>query len=215
MGVSPCNCPLGRRSPAPACSPHRLLSSVHVHICAEIWVSGVFIKLCFLIFMLPCPMLPGLPTRCVIISLPRGRLSLQLWLFLCRLSPESPPNGSIASCPHHHPFPPWLLQRPPFWPLVSCLPLALPSAGRISFLKNVCWKHISGFPRLRTRSGSWMWSTEPHVLRLPGCSASSLPAAHLPLCTRLLYKQYHSRLLPLQAYSPNIQVFLSFSLNLT
>ena len=94
-------------------------------------------------------------------------------------------------------------------------PLALPSAGRISFLKNVCWKHISGFPRLRTRSGSWMWSTEPHVLQLPGCSASSLPAAHLPLCTRLLYKQYHSRLLPLQAYSPNIQVFLSFSLSLT
>ena len=158
--------------------------------------------------------------------LPWGHLSLQLafpllafswissWWVLFFLSPS--PSF------RHHPFPPWLLQRPPFWPPVSCLPLALPSAGRISFLKNVCWKHVSGFPRLRTWSGSWMWSTEPHLLRLPVVFSLVSLRCPPPLCARLLCKQHHSPLLLLQAslllclpLTPNIQVFLSCSLSLT
>ena len=132
--VSPCNCPLGGGLPPrlallTGCLPRFTFTSVLR------WVSGVFIELCFLIFMLPCPLLPGRPpdvSQCLCPEV-TSRCS---WLFLCRLSPESPPDGPIASCPHHHPFPPWLLQRPPFWPLVSCLPPSSPQCRQNQLSKE-------------------------------------------------------------------------------
>ena len=224
MDVSPCNCPLGVGL-LPRLS--LLLSGwlPRFMFCAEMGIRCIYQAL-FPDFHAHLSHAPRSPHQmCRETSAPRSPLtapgfsSAGFLLNLLLMGPFLPsPSPSFS----HHPFPPWSLQRPPFWPPVSCLPLSLPSAGRVSFLKNVCWKHVSGFPRLGTWSGSWMWSAEPHLLQLPWCSTSPLSAAHLPLFTRLLYKQYHSPLLPLQAslllclpLTPNIQVFLSFSLTLT
>lgn len=66
MDISPCNCPLGGGLlPRLAL----LLTGFFLRFTFTSvlrWVSGVFIKLCFLIFMLTCPMPPGRPTRCVV-----------------------------------------------------------------------------------------------------------------------------------------------------
>lgn len=105
-----------------------------------------------------------------------GFSSAGFLLNLLLMGPFLPVPITILQAPS---FPTLITPETPFLAASLLHPPALPSAGRISFLKNVCWKHVSGFPRLRTWSGSWMWSTEPHLLQLPVVFSLSLSAAHL------------------------------------